>query len=122
MNVRGLSNSAIKTVNADTLVSIQPSSGYTIGSGARQIPSYGTAVSQYANIQELTVEELRLIEGLNIQGTKKTIYTHFLLRAASRPNQTGGDLITFNEQKWLVVKILEQWNEWTKALIVQQVS
>jgi len=122
MNVRGLANSVTQVVNPNETVSVLRSTGYTTGAGARQVPSYAAPVTGIAQVQALDGDDLKQIEGLNIQGTLKAIYLRGALAGVVRPDQTGGDIIKRknNAETWLVVKILEAWPDWVKAVIVLQ--
>lgn len=120
MDLRGMANGVTSSVNENTLVSVQRSTGYTTGAGARQVPTYAAAVTGPANIQALSSDDIKQLDGLNIQGTLRAIYLRGVLAGVVRPEGTGGDLVTFNSQTWLVVKVLESWPNWTKAAICLQ--
>jgi len=122
MNVRQLANSAITTINPNIVVSVLKSTGYTVDANRRQVPSYAAAVTGPAQIQALSSSDLKQLEGLNIQGVMRAIYLRGVLAGVIRPSDTGGDLILIDDQKWLVVKVLEPWPNWTKAVIVLQES
>ena len=120
MDLNAMANPVIESVNPNIPVSIQASTGYTIGTGLKQIPSYAAAVSGFGQVQELSSSELRQAEGLNIQGVMRKLYLRGALNAVIRTNSQGGDLVTIAEQVWLVVKTLELWPTWCSALIVLQ--
>jgi hypothetical protein len=124
MNLRGLANTASSTVNPNTAVTILRSTGYTIGSGAKQVPTYASPVSGFANVQALDSIDLKQLDGLNIQGTIRAIYLSGNLAGVIRPDQIGGDIVQMGTptKNWLVVKVLEHWDSWTKAAIVLQGS
>lgn len=122
MNVRQLANSAITAVNPNIVVSVLRSTGYTVDANRRQVPSYAAAVTGPAQVQALSGSDLKQLEGLNIQGVMRAIYLRGVLAGVIRPSNTGGDLILIDGQKWLVVKVLEPWAGWTKAVIVLQES
>ncbi len=120
MNLRGIANSVSRTVNPNTTVSVRRSTGYTMGDGLRQVPTYADAVTGPAQIQALDGSELKQLEGLNIQGVVKGLYLTGVLAGVIRPDGTGGDLIDIDGQVCLVVKVLEGWATWTKVAIVLQ--
>ena len=122
MDIRSIANSCINAVNPDISVTVKKATGYTIGAGAKQIPTYATGVVGMANLQALDGKELQQLDGLNINGTIKGIYLRGVLAGVIRPNQTGGDLILIGTQTWLVVKVLEGWADWTKCAVVLQVT
>ena len=127
MDLRGLANGVTTTVNPNQTVTVLRSTGYTIGAGAKQVPSYAAPVSGPAQIQALDADDIKQLDGLNIQGTIRAIYLRGTLAGVMRPNQTGGDLVTIAAPApvalrgtWLVVKVLESWPDWAKAAIVLQ--
>ena len=121
MDIRGIANSAVSAINPNEIVRVKRSTGYTIGSGRKQIPSYADPVEGPAQIQALDGNDLKQLDGLNIQGTIRAIYLRGSLAGVIRPKDEGGDLVLrkadFSET-WLVVKVLESWPTWTKAAIV----
>lgn len=122
MDLRGIANSVSSCVNPNEIVTIERSTGYTIGDGRRQVPTYAAPVTGPAQIQALDGDDLKQIEGLNVQGVIRAIYLRGSLAGVIRPNQTGGDIVKRNAgaETWLVVKVLESWPNWTKAAIVLQ--
>ena len=120
MDVRGIANVITSTVNPNVTVSVKRSTGYGIGPGQKQIPSYAAPVTGPAQIQALDGSELRQVEGLNLQGDIRGIYLRGSLAGVVRPQSKGGDLVTYDGSDWLIVKVLETWPDWTKAVIVRQ--
>lgn len=127
MDLRGIANGVTTTVNPNETVTVLRSTGFTLGAGAKQVPSYAAPVSGPAQIQALDADDIKQLDGLNIQGTIRAIYLRGTLAGVVRPNQTGGDLVTIAAPApvalrgtWLVVKVLESWPDWTKAAIVLQ--
>jgi hypothetical protein len=124
MDLRGIANGVITTVNPNETVTVLRSTGYTIGAGAKQVPSYAAPVDGPGQIQALDADDIAQLDGLNIQGTIRAIYLRGTLAGVVRPDGTGGDLVKRNggTQTWLVVKVLESWPDWTKAAICLQGS
>ena len=120
MNLRAIANAATQSINPNTQVTVKVSSGYTIDHATRrQVPAYTTETGQ-ANIQALDGKDLKQLDGLNIQGTIRAAYLYGNLAGVVRPDSKGGDLVEFNSQSWLVVKVLETWPDWCKVAIVYQ--
>jgi hypothetical protein len=118
MDIRGCANAMSDSVNPNMPVTIQASTGYTTGgTGMRQIPSYAAPVSGFAQVQALSSEDLRHLDGLNVQGATYSILLRGPLNTALRTNSQGGDLVTVNGQTFLTVAVLEQWPLWTRAAI-----
>lgn len=120
MNLRAIANSATQSINPNTPVTVKVSSGYTTDPATRrQVPAYTIETGQ-ANIQALDGKDLKQLDGLNIQGTIRAAYLYGNLAGVVRPDSKGGDLVEFNSQSWLVVKVLETWPDWCKVAIVYQ--
>lgn len=120
MDLRGIANGVSGTVNPNVLASVRRSTGYTIGAGRKQVPSYAAPVTGPAQMQALDADELKQLDGLNLQGVIKGVYLRGVLAGVVRPDSAGGDLIDIAGQTWLVVRVLEGWPTWTKAAIVLQ--
>ena len=120
MDLRGIANGVSSTVNPNKTVTVRRSTGYTIGAGRKQVPGYAAPVTGPAQIQALDANDIKQLDGLNIQGTVRAIYLRGVLAGIVRPDGTGGDLVEIGAETWLVVKVLEGWPTWTKAAIVLQ--
>ena len=120
MNLRGIANNISRTINPNIAVTVFESDGYTIGAGQRQVPAYKAPVSGYGNLQALDGDDLKQMEGLNIQGKIKALFLYGELAGVIRPDSKGGDKVVINSQTWLVVRVLEGWRDWCKLAIVLQ--
>lgn len=122
MDLRGLANGVTSTINPNETVTVLRSTGYTIGAGAKQVPAFAGPVTGPAQVQALDANDIKQLDGLNIQGTIRAIYLRGTLAGVVRPNQTGGDIVKRKNETeaWLVVKVLESWPDWTKAAICLQ--
>ena len=130
MDLRGISNSVSDTVNPNIPVTVQSSTGFTIGAGLRQVPTYSSTAG-FAQIQALDSSDLRQLDGLNIQGSIRAIYLRGALAGVVRANTQGGDLVVISAGPaippalvgtWLIVKVLESWPNWSKAAITLQAA
>lgn len=120
MDIRGIANTVSDTVNPNIIVSVQASTGYTIGAGLKQVPSYAHPVTGAAQVQALTEADIRHLDGLNIQGATKAIILTGQLNAIVRPHSQGGDLVTIGTDTYLTVAVLEQWALWSRCAIQLQ--
>jgi hypothetical protein len=121
MDLRSIANGVSNAINGNIVVSVQRSTGSTIGAGRKQVPTYAPAVTGPAQVQALEAAELKLLANLNLQGTFRGIYLRGALAGVVRPDSTGGDLVTLPDgSSWLVVRVFESWPTWTKAAIVLQ--
>jgi hypothetical protein len=121
MELRQYVNNTTSYVNENTLITIRQSTGFTVGLGQKQIPTYAPDATGYAQIQAADSDELEHIEGMNLQGTFRNLYISSQLYAVVQPLQKGGDLILIGGTTWLVVKVIEdRWPTWCKVLICLQ--
>jgi hypothetical protein len=120
MDLRSISNAITDCVNPNISVTVKASTGYTIGSGLKQVPSYAAPVTGFAQVQALTAADLRHLDGLNIQGATKSIILRGELNAIVRVNSQGGDIVIIGTQTWLTVAVLEQWPLWSRCAIQLQ--
>ena len=120
MDLRSISNAVTDCVNQNISVTVKASTGYTIGSGLKQVPSYAAPVTGFAQVQALTAADLRHLDGLNIQGATKSIILRGELNAIVRVNSQGGDIVIIGAQTWLTVAVLEQWPLWSRCAIQLQ--
>lgn len=125
MDLRSIANSVSSTVNDNTRVQVLRSTGYTVGAGRKQVPQYATPVVGYAQVQALDGDDLRQIDGLNLQGAIRALYLRGNLHGVLRPDGDGGDIVQMLQgstvtETWLVVKVLETWANWTKVAIRRQ--
>jgi hypothetical protein len=127
MNLHGIVSGIISAVNPMTPATLQISTGSTTNAGGVRTPTYGYPQQVSAQIQALTADDLRQLDGLNIQGTKRGIYLMGKLDGLVRVDGKGGDLITFPDgtvwpfgTTWLTVQVLEQWPDWCKVAATLQ--
>jgi hypothetical protein len=120
MDIRGLANRAVQTVNRDVTVTVYRSTGYTIGVGAKQAPTYDAGTTGPAQVQSMSASDLKQLEGISQQGDYRSIYLRGTLHGIVRPDGKGGDKIAIGGETWLVVQVLESWPTWSKAAICLQ--
>jgi len=123
MNLHGIASGAIGSVNPSQKVALKASTGYTTAAGGKQSPTYASVVNIDAQVQELTSDQLRHVNGLGIDGILRKLWVNGTLHAVDRAQSLGGDMVTLADGTiWLVVHILEQFPDWCSAAIQKQVS
>jgi hypothetical protein len=121
MDLRSLCNSVSTVINPNVVGDVYVSTGWTKDPlTLRQIPGYAAPVTGPIQIQALDGEDLKQLDGLNLQGVIKAAYLRGVLAGVIRPDSTGGDKIVLAGKTWLVVKVIEGWATWTKVAIVLQ--
>lgn len=126
MNLHGLVRGAIQTVNPDIAAQFQVSTGAGQTAAFKQVPTYAAAVPVRIQSQPLRPSDLRHVESLNITGVFRSIHMYGLNQGVTRPNNKGGDLLTFAQfpgmtaQVWKTISVMEQWPDWCRVLVVLQ--
>lgn len=123
MNLHSIVKGAVGAINPHVVATVQKSNGYTTSGSGKRSPAYLPAVEVTLQSQPLSSDDLRQLDGLNIQGEKRAMYIDGVYKGVVRPDMAGGDLITLGDgSQWLVVIQLEQWAGWAKVATVRQNS
>jgi hypothetical protein len=122
MNLHGIVTGCVGVVNPFVPATIMRSTGYTISPDGTQVPQYETIGNVMVQMQALSSEDLHQVEGLNLQGNKNAIYLDGQWNGIVRISQEGGDLFMIGGSWWLATIVLENWPDWTKLALVQQVA
>ncbi len=127
MNLHTIASGVIGSVNESIPVTVQINTGYTTDVDGTRTPTYVYHQDILAQIQALTYDELKVLDGLNIQGERRAIYLNGTLYGLSRTRNMGGDMITFPEGQrwpygtiWLIILVSEQWDNWCKVAATLQ--
>jgi len=125
MNLHGIVAGAIGAINPFVPVTIQRSTGYTTAADGKRTPTYTTFTAS-VQVQALTFGDIRMLDGLNIEGVRRAVYMTGNVMAIVRIAQRGGDLLQFSPgvlpegNIWLAAQALEQWPDWVKFCITLQ--
>lgn len=130
MNLHAIAGPIVAAVNPTVPVTIQFSQGSTIGADGIPVPAYSAPTPMQAQIQALTFGDLRQVDALNLDGTRRAMYLYGDVQAIVRVTQQGGDLITVTPafgafaagSVWLVAMTLETWanDGWCKVACTLQ--
>lgn len=120
MNLHQIVSGAIGRINPFVNAKLRRSLGYTTANDGTQVPNYAPDVTVSVQVQALSSDELKQIEGLNVQGNKQAIYLNGTWNGIVRPDRSGGDLIIVDNRIYLVITVLENWPDWTKLAVVLQ--
>ena len=120
MNLHQIVSGAIGVVNPFISAQLYQSTGYTLAADGTQIPTYAAPVRAAIQVQALSSDELKQVEGLNVQGNKQAVYLNGNWNGLVRPDRRGGDLLKFGDATYLVITVLENWDSWTKLAVVLQ--
>lgn len=128
MNLHGMAAGAIQAVNPFVMGDVQVSAGLpTTNPDGSRTPRYRPIVRAPMQVQPVSYRDLQQLDGLNLQGTQRTIYINGKIDGLVRPTNLGGDLITLPPTPgfpqgsiWLVVKVIEQWPDWCSVAATLQ--
>ena len=123
MNLHGIVSSAIGCVNPNTLGSIQVSLGnmQNPNGDGTLIPTYRNVPQVPMQVQSLSSEDIRQVDGLNLQGRMAALYINGNINGLVRISNKGGDIITMPDGSiWLVAIVLENWPDWCKVAVTLQ--
>jgi hypothetical protein len=119
MNLHQVVSGAIGGINPFITATLRQSTGYTTNPDGSRASTYTDTIMQ-VQVQALTTEDLMQLDGLNIQGSRHSVYMNGNWNGAIRVSKQGGDLLKFNGQTWLAVAVLEAWPDWTRLAVVLQ--
>ena len=119
MNLHATASAAVSAINPMAQVTQQQSGPYTTAADGTRTPTY-TSTTFAAQVQPLSQRDLEHLDGLNIQGTMRSIHLTGIAAANVRVGQKGGDLFTFGGQVWLAVQVMEQWDTWCRVAVQLQ--
>lgn len=121
MNLHGLARGMISAVNPEITVIVRVSVGSVTNPDGTRTPKYASPVLITAQVQELSIKDLRQTEGLNLGGVSRAFYTNGRVDGTVRVLLKGGDVLVLPDGTvWLVVAVPESWPDWTKAIISLQ--
>jgi len=130
INLRGIANAAIQSINPNIPVSISVPNGYTIDPDTLiQIPAY-TTLAAFGNVQALSSDDLKQIDGLNQEGILRAVYLYGNFNGVLRPDNQPTTVLTFStnesgvtkDRSWNVFRVFEAWQTWCKVGVVLQTA
>ena len=122
MNLRSLANGSTRAVRPNKPVVWQRSAGWVQDPDTMlRVPAYQT-INIQAQIQAVTSDDLKLMDGLNIQGYHRCVYLNSRALGAVRNEMKGGDLFLFGGQTWKVTLVPEDWDDcgWSRVIVTLQ--
>lgn len=135
MNLNALVAGAVAAVNPRVRVSLRRSTGYSVAADGTPQPTYAADVLVWAQVQPVSWRDLAMLDRLNFQGTRRTIFLDGKWEGMVRSQSKGGDLVVFpGGSTWLIVLVDEAWGfdqappvydtgvqpGWTKAFVTLQ--
>lgn len=121
MNLHAIANPVIQIVLQNTDVALKSFAGILQNEYFERVPSYNVSIVSM-NCQDLSSEQLRIMNNLNIQGEMKIVISPVALKGVSRVDQLGGDILNFDGYDWLVVHVDETFPDHCKAIVQKQLT
>ncbi|MGC6389651.1 hypothetical protein ACMV8I_18600 [Ewingella sp. S1.OA.A_B6] len=122
MNLHRAVRGAIGSINPFIHAIVQVSDGFEIGPGRKQIPKYLPDQPVSIQLQPLSSDDLKHVDGMNLQGLLKSIHVDGNYYGVNREKAIGGDLFIIGSETWLVIVPLELWPQWSRLLVQLQVT
>ena len=128
MNLNAIVGNIVSAINPPVTATLQKSTGYTTNSSGKRVPTYAAPVTISVQRQALQSNELKQLDGLNIQGDVCAMYISGEWQGVNRVDGAGGDVVTLPDGSiWLVAIVLEDWlanspPAWVKCAMTRQIS
>lgn len=125
MDIRALANSYTTRINDNLTINWVQATGYATDAAGHRVPTTSTTAVQ-AQVQGVSGEDLKHIDGLNMQGVFRSVLMFGNVQGIERSKQRGGDVLQFPEipgganSDWRVVSVMETWATWARVLVVMQ--
>lgn len=125
VNLRAVANRMTSGINPNICATVRKYRGLTTADSGRQEPLYGNPTPVVLQVQALTKKDVEHVSSLNIVDVEQTAYSNVELTGIDRTKNTGGDLLTFGGNDWIVSAVLEGWNAtacWCKVALTRQLG
>lgn len=126
MNLHAIAAPFVAIVNPPVTGTWWKNTPGTTSASGKRTPTLTAVTGQSFQVQALSGPDLELVEGLNIQGVKRSVHMLGLPNAVDRKANAGGDLLEFSGAKWLVAVLLETWGvgdeAWSRVAVVKQID
>ena len=124
MNLHAMVRGAIGAINPNQEVAVLMYIGYTVGDSGQVTPTYETIYTT-AQVQPVPDQSLNQTQNANQTGITRSFYLNGDFRSLNREQKNGGDMIIWNDQRWLITSVDEGWSQtagWTKVTGVLQLQ
>lgn len=130
LNLHAAVRGAINAVNPEFLGTWRESTGFTVASDGKPVPTYTDHALTPMRVQALAGRDLMHTNFLSMQGVKRVVTAFGNIQGVNRPGGLGGDLLLFPlvrggaNKTWLVVEVFESWapdvDGWCRVGVVLQ--
>lgn len=125
MNLRGIANSVITSVNPNQQATLKINVGNTVDDAGNQIPQFDEKeiTVQPQSIETKDLEHLNLISQ---QGQFLYAYASGQISGLRRSQGLGNESVIFTAygelepSEWIVKRVIESYSDWVKVLLCRQ--
>lgn len=125
MNLRGIANSAIVSVNPNIPATLKLNLGHeTDDTGKRQPKTEEHQVT--IQVQSLSTQDLSLFDSLAQQGSLLNVYISGQIHTLRRISGQGADKLVFKAfgendvSEWVIKSVAESFPDWCKVIVWRQ--
>lgn len=127
MNLHQIVRGAVTAINPDVSGRVYISTGASTSASGKRVPTYDRYDDVPMQVQPLSMQDvgrLQQMDGLNVEGVMRAIYINGAPKGVDRVETKGGDVIHVLGHYWLVVAVLEPWDNagWSKVGVAKQVN
>lgn len=127
MNLHQVAIGLTSSINPTIPVTIKVAAGgYTTQPDGTRTPTYLTPQTLPGDVQPMSWRDIQMTDGLNLQGTRYSIYVNGVVNGLVRETNKGGDIITIvdgpSAGTYLCALVLEQWPNWVKFAATRQLD
>ena len=122
MNLRKITNRGIQRINKDVPIVVKQSTGSTTSPDGSPVPTYTTLPTTTGNMQPLSTQDLKRLEGLNVQGVTAKVFLNGNFEGVFRKTGRGGDLLVIGGNTYLVTAVIERWPTWCLVGVTLQMD
>jgi hypothetical protein len=109
VNLHSIVAPVIGAINPNQTVTLMQSTGFATNADFSRTPTY-SAISMGAQVQGLSSDNIRLLNGLGIQGVRRKAYLWGAWTGMVRGLQKGNDLVVFPDgSMWKVAYVFEDY-------------
>lgn len=126
INVRGIANASIQTVNPNIGADYLASTGSVLNAAGKPTPTYAAVAAVQIQAQAAKSKDLEHVNNLNMQSIYKNVRMWGNTQGVVRPDAKGGDLLKFPNvpggpiKVWKVEAVLETWPAWCSLVVCMQ--
>jgi hypothetical protein len=123
MSLHDLASSVTSVINPMMQCQWFKNTGLTTVVGGAQSPTYAQVTQVQAQVQQLTAADLKHMNNMNMSAITRKIWCNAILTGVDRAAGLGGDRVVLPDgTAWLVVQVIETWQDWSSALMQKQVA